>query len=134
MRYRTKGLLTFRGQSRMRSKLWHSNLHSLVKRHRRSLIPHLCSCRATSRWLTLVIWLSTILFFCYVQRKQSVILHHNGRVINGKVIYSTPEGVPYDIAVIVSEPIVGIIPCRMSDGCVIIAGRINIIWSVLALG
>lgn len=54
-----------------------------------------------------------ILFFW--QKTQMVVLRHDGRVIRGTVLYATPKGVPYDIAVIVSRLIADILPCQISD-------------------
>lgn len=44
-----------------------------------------------------------------------VILRHNGRVIRGKVVYATPEHLPFDIAVIVAGDAGDVIPCQISD-------------------
>lgn len=51
------------------------------------------------------------------QKTQSVVLRRDGRVIRGSVIYATPKGVPFDIAVIVSRPTANsenITPCQIS--------------------
>uniref|UniRef100_A0A2S2NPN0 Peroxisomal leader peptide-processing protease n=1 Tax=Schizaphis graminum TaxID=13262 RepID=A0A2S2NPN0_SCHGA len=46
---------------------------------------------------------------------QSVILRYGGHAIKGRVIYANRKAVPYDIAVIVSERITGILACHISD-------------------
>jgi len=44
-----------------------------------------------------------------------VILRHDGRVIRGKVVYATPQHLPYDIAVIIAGDAGDLIPCRISQ-------------------
>ncbi|KAE9542995.1 hypothetical protein AGLY_002906 [Aphis glycines] len=46
---------------------------------------------------------------------QSVILRYDGRAIKGRVIYANRKTVPYDIAIIVTERIIDILPCQISN-------------------
>ncbi|XP_050442300.1 peroxisomal leader peptide-processing protease-like isoform X2 [Adelges cooleyi] len=44
-----------------------------------------------------------------------VILRHNDNVIKGKVIFAVRKGVPFDIAIILSEKTINIVACQISD-------------------
>ncbi|KAF0766541.1 peroxisomal leader peptide-processing protease-like [Aphis craccivora] len=46
---------------------------------------------------------------------QSVILRYGGHAIKGRVIYATRKTVPYDIAIILTERIIDILPCQISN-------------------
>lgn len=59
---------------------------------------------------------------------QSVILRYGGRAIKGRVIYATRKTVPYDIAIILTERIIDILPCQISNKTPTI-GKTNIIFN-----
>lgn len=67
----------------------------------------------------------------FLQKTQSVLLHYDGYVIRGKVIYTTHKHDTNDIAVIVSEQHkVNIIPCEISNNITSI-GKNSVFYNLL---